>query len=119
MPIAGPALVTRRTAEQLGLAAAGTAGGNRALVALADGSDCVLPVVVAEEGVADGQIAVTPVQQYNLHLGAGISDEFRCAGQGGLVGVEGRSGVDFAPCYSSGCCRMCMHTEAVSRPVGT
>ena len=68
----GPALVSPVTAEQLGCR------GTKFLLELAEGSDCVLTAAVAAAGeVADGAIAVTAVQQHNLHLGAGCSEDFR------------------------------------------
>ncbi|PSC67239.1 cytochrome b5 [Micractinium conductrix] len=67
---AGPALVSPTTADALRLR------DGRGFLCLAEGSDCVLPVA-ADASVADGQLAVDAVQQYNLHLGAGISDDFR------------------------------------------
>lgn len=45
---------------------------------LAGGSDCVL-LARAEEGLPDGAIALSAVQQHNLHLNAGTAAEFRCA----------------------------------------
>lgn len=78
--------MTRATAEALGFR------GNKFFLELADGSDSVLSVVVADDrggggaergGVGDGQLAATAVQQYNLHLGAGIAEEFRRGGWGG------------------------------------
>ncbi|KAL4437011.1 hypothetical protein ABPG75_004150 [Micractinium tetrahymenae] len=72
----GPALVSPATAASLRLDAAATAAAGRGHLCLAEGSDCVLPVAV-DSGVADGQIAVNRVQQHNLHLGAGISEDFR------------------------------------------
>ncbi|KAI3433794.1 hypothetical protein D9Q98_003599 [Chlorella vulgaris] len=76
----GPALISRGTAAQLGLAADATC----ALLQLASGSDCVLAVSVvdgeAEGGaghVSDGQVAITAVQQYNLHLSVGMLEDFR------------------------------------------
>ena len=81
--LAGPALISQRTAEQLGLLPAA----NRALLTLAAGSDCVLAAAVAAASpgdasaaataVADGCIAVTAVQQHNLHLGTGVQEEFK------------------------------------------
>lgn len=70
LPRAGPALVSPTTADALRLR------DGRGFLCLAEGSDCVLPVA-ADASVADGQLAVDAVQQYNLHLGAGISDDFR------------------------------------------
>ena len=69
--LAGPALISQRTAVQLGLPPAA----NRVLLTLAAGSDCVLAAAVvaappsdasaAATAVADGCIAVTAVQQYS------------------------------------------------------
>lgn len=74
--LAGPALISRSTAAQLGIAD----GSSRGFLTLASGSDCVLATAVVQDGrVAHGQVAVTAVQQFNLHLGAGISDDFRSA----------------------------------------
>lgn len=69
----GPALVSPATAEQLGIR------GTKCFVGLAEGSDCILSLAVADDtsSVADGQLAATAAQQHNLHLGAGIHDEFR------------------------------------------
>ncbi|KAI7845581.1 hypothetical protein COHA_000869 [Chlorella ohadii] len=69
----GPALISRGTAEQLGLL------GTKVFMELAEGSDCVLTAAVTDDAslVADGQLAATAVHQHNLHLGSGISEEFR------------------------------------------
>lgn len=52
---AGPALISRGTAEQLGLL------GTKVFMELAEGSDCVLTVAVSDDAslVADGQLAAT------------------------------------------------------------
>lgn len=52
----------------------------RTFLGLARGSDCVLAARVLDDAaglVADGQVAVTAVQQHNLHLAAGVRDTFR------------------------------------------
>jgi hypothetical protein len=78
VPAAGPALITRATAGKLGVAPTA----DRTFLCLAHGSDCMLAAKVLDDAagrVADGQVAVTAVQQYNLHLGAGVRDDFRRA----------------------------------------
>lgn len=74
--------MTRATAEALGV----RGNSSKFFLELADGSDSMLSVAVADgssdsgdsaSGVGDGQLAATAVQQYNLHLGAGIAEEFR------------------------------------------
>lgn len=62
----------------LQLDTAATAAGGRGFLCLAEGSDCVLPVAI-DASIAHGQIAVNSVQQHNLHLGVGTSQDFRWA----------------------------------------
>ena len=64
------ALLHPATATRLGLPLLG------GLLGLADGSDCVVEARV-DASIAEGELALTPVQQFNLHAAAATSAEFR------------------------------------------
>lgn len=96
---------------------------------LAGGSDCVL-LARAEEGLPDGAIALSAVQQHNLHLNAGTAAEFRCAAglhcivQGGGCRHQAEAAPDsalrrplhFFPCSIHAPQSCCTAASAVLRP---